>query len=151
MKESKGVDVMEAMKFLRAAALAAGGWIALEDSAVSGTIGADAIKMFDQDGDGSIDLKEAKAAAAALFDTLDVDHDGTLTNKELGGRAEVMRQILPSPNPYKMFAVEGAMTRDAYLSLTETRFKLADPDNDGMLDAKELDSEAGQALLKLLQ
>ena len=79
------------------------------------------------------------------------EQNGTLTNKELGGRAEVMRQILPSPNPYKMFAVEGAMNRDDYLSLTETRFKLADPDNDGKLDAKELDSEAGQSLLKLLQ
>lgn len=133
------------------ALLAGGAWIALQGSAVSGTPGADAVKVFDKDGDGSVDLKEAKAAAAALFDMLDVDHDGTLTNKELGGRAEVMRQILPSPNPYKMFAVEGAMNRDDYLSLTETRFKLADPDNDGKLDAKELDTEAGQALLKLLQ
>ena len=132
--------------------LASGAWITLQGSALSATIGgADAIKLFDKDGDGTIDLKEAKAAAAALFDTLDVDHDGTLTNKELGGRAEVMRQILPSPNPYKMFAVEGAMTRDDYLSLTETRFKLADTDNEGKLDAKELGSEAGQALLKLLQ
>jgi hypothetical protein len=86
-----------------------GPWIALESSAVSGTIGADVIKMFDQDGDGSIDAKEVKAAAAALFDTLHVDHYGTLTNKELGGRTEVMRQLLPRPNPYKMFAVEGAM------------------------------------------
>ena len=49
-----------------------------------------------------------------------------------------------------MFAVEGKMNKDDYPSLTETRFKLADPDDDGKLDAKELDSEAGQALLKLL-
>jgi hypothetical protein len=47
--------------------------------------------------------------------------------------------------------VEGAMKRDDYLSLTETRFKLADPENDGKLDAKVLDTEAGQALLKLMQ
>jgi hypothetical protein len=33
-----------------------------------------------------------------------------------------------------------------YLSLTETRCKIADPDNDGKLYAKE-----GQLLLKLLQ
>jgi hypothetical protein len=43
------------------------------------------------------------------------------------------------------------MKKDDYLSLTETRFKLADPDNNGKLDANELDSEAGQALLKLCQ
>lgn len=146
---------MKVMRLLRCAAvvlLASSAWMALEGSAISATTsGADAIKLFDKDGDGSLDLKEAKAAAAALFDTLDADHDATVTNAELGGRAEVMRKILPSPNPYKMFAVEGAMNKDDYLSLSETRFKLADPDNDGTLDAKELDSEAGQALLKLLQ
>jgi Ca2+-binding EF-hand superfamily protein len=150
----KGVDAMKAMQLLRCASvalLAGGAWSALEGSALSGMIGDDAVKQFDLDGDGSIDLKEAKAGGAALFDILDVDHDGTLTNKELGGRAEVLRHLLPSPNPYKMFAAEGAMTRDDYLSLTETRFKLCDSDNDGKLDAKELDSEAGQALLKLLQ
>ena len=146
---------MRVLRLLRSAAVVlvtAGAWIALENSAVSGTIsGADAIKLFDQDGDGTIDLKEAKAAAAAMFDKLDVDHDGTLTNKELGGRAEVMRQILPSPNPYKMFAGEGAMTKDDYMSLTGKRFKSADVENDGKLDAKELDSKAGQELLNLLQ
>ncbi len=84
-----------------------------------------------------------------MFDTMDADHDGTLVNTELGGRATMLRQLLPSPNPYKSFAVEGAMNKDDYLSLTETRFKLADPDNDGTLDAKELDSDAGQSLLKL--
>ena len=145
---------MKPVRLLRCAAvvlLAGGAWLMFEGSAVSGTMGADAINLFGQDGDGTIDLKEAKAAAAAMFDTLDVDHDGTLTNKELGGRAEVLRQLMPSPNPYKMFAVEGSMTRDDYLSLTETRFKLADTDNEGKLDAKELDSGAGQSLLKLLQ
>jgi len=79
------------------------------------------------------------------------EQNGTLTNKELGGRAEVMRQILPSPNPYKMFAGEGAMTKDDYMSLTGKRFKSADVENDGKLDAKELDSKAGQELLNLLQ
>ena len=43
------------------------------------------------------------------------------------------------------------MTKEDYLALTERRFKLADRDNDGKLDAKELESEAGQALLKLLK
>lgn len=146
---------MEVLKFLRCASvalLAAGTGIVLQGSSVSAqTSGADAIKMFDTDSDGSIDLVEAKAAAAALFDTLDADHDGTVTNAELAGRATMLRQLLPSPSPYKMFAAEGAMKKDDYLSLTETRFKLADPDNNGKLDANELDSEAGQALLKLCQ
>lgn len=33
----------------------------------------------------------------------------------------------------------------------EARFKAADPDNDGTLDAKELKTPAGQALAKLLK
>jgi len=132
--------------------LAVGSWIVLQGSSVSAqTSGADAMKMFDKDNDGSIDLVEAKAAAAALFDKLDANHDGTVTNEELGGRAEVLRQLLPSPNPYMSFSVEGVMPKGAYLSLTETRFKLADPDNDGTLDAKELDGALGQDLLKLLR
>ena len=131
--------------------LAASAWIVLEGSSVSAqTSGADAIKMFDKDNDGTIDIEEAKAAAAALFDKLDINHDGTLTQEELGDRATVTQTSSPSPNPYKQFAVY-TMTKDDYLALTERRFKLADQEHDGKLDAKELESEAGQSLLKLLQ
>jgi hypothetical protein len=91
--------VLRPLRCVAIVVIAAGAWIAIEGSAVPGTLGADAVEPFDQDGDGSIDLKEAKAAAAALFDILDVDNDRTLTNKELGGRAEVMRGLMPSPNP----------------------------------------------------
>jgi hypothetical protein len=37
------------------------------------------------------------------------------------------------------------------LAVVEQRFKAADPDNDGTLDAKELSTPAGRALLRLLQ
>jgi hypothetical protein len=46
---------------------------------------------------------------------------------------------------------DGTLTKDEYLALVEQRFKAADPDNDGTLDAKELNSPAGRALLKLLK
>jgi len=130
--------------------LAAGAWIVLEGSSVSAqTSGRDAIKIFDKDNDGTIDLEEAKAAAAALFDELDRNHNGALTQEELGDRASVPR-LEPSPSPFKQFAA-GTMTKDDYLALTERRFKLADQEHDGKLDAKELESGAGQALLKLLR
>ena len=43
------------------------------------------------------------------------------------------------------------MTLDEYLAVVEQRFKAADPDNDGTLDAKELRSRSGRALLRLLK
>jgi Ca2+-binding EF-hand superfamily protein len=140
------------LRLARVVLLAAGAWIVLQSSSVSAqTSGSEAIRMFDKDNDGTVDLGEAEAAAAALFDQLDRDHDGTLTQEELGDRTTVLRALSPSPSRFKLFAVEGKMTKDDYLALTEMRFKLADPDNDGKLDAKELESEAGQALLKLLR
>jgi hypothetical protein len=36
------------------------------------------------------------------------------------------------------------------MTIVEARFRAADPDNDGTLDAKELATPAGKALLKLL-
>jgi len=146
------VNITQLLKSAAVLLIAAGAWIALEGSPVGAQMsGIDAIKSFDKDGDGTIDLNEAKTAGAALFDKLDAGRHGVLTNKELGDRVKLWQQALPSPNPFKMFAAEGNITRDEYLALIETRFKLADQEHDGKLDAKELESEAGQALLKLLQ
>src|SRR3979490_2372558 len=48
--------------------------------------GAEAVlQQWDADHDGTLDLAEAKKAAAAKFDALDRDHDGTLDAKELRG------------------------------------------------------------------
>jgi hypothetical protein len=43
------------------------------------------------------------------------------------------------------------LTKDEYLALVERRFNAANPDRDGTLDAKELKTKAGRALLKLLR
>jgi hypothetical protein len=40
---------------------------------------------------------------------------------------------------------------DEYLAVVEQRFNAANPDNDGTLDMKELNTPAGRALLRLLQ
>jgi hypothetical protein len=40
---------------------------------------------------------------------------------------------------------------DEYLAVVEQRFNAANPDADGTLDAKELKSKAGRALLRLLK
>jgi hypothetical protein len=45
---------------------------------------------------------------------------------------------------------DGTLDQKEYLAVVNARFKAADPDNDGTVDLKELDSPAGQALLKLI-
>jgi EF hand len=42
------------------------------------------------------------------------------------------------------------VSKDEYLAYVEAVFKKADADNDGTLDAKELKTPAGRALLRLL-
>src|SRR5438045_5338020 len=98
--------------------------------------GRNAIKMFDTDNDGTLDLAEVKKAASALFMKLDRDHDGTLDKRELAGRLSAKELQAADPDH------DGTLTADEYLAVVEQRFKAANPDNDGTLDAKELNTAA---------
>lgn len=102
------------------------------------------VARFDTDHDGTVDLAEAKAAAAKLFDRLDTDKDGTLTVRELRGRLS-----------HRAFAAadtdhDGTLTKDEYLALVERHFKATDADNDGTVSASEFHRPAGRALVRLL-
>jgi Ca2+-binding EF-hand superfamily protein len=103
------------------------------------------IRMLDTDNDGTVDLAEAKKAASALFDKLERDHDGTLDKRELAGRLSAKELAAADPDH------DGTLTKDEYLAVVEQRFNAANPDKDGTLDAKELNSAAGKALLRLLR
>ncbi len=103
------------------------------------------IRMYDADGDGTIDLAEAKNAASASFGKLERDHDGTLDKHELARRLTPRELAAADPDH------DGTLTKDEYLALVEKRFAAADQDHDGTLDAKELDTRAGKALLRLLK
>jgi Ca2+-binding EF-hand superfamily protein len=103
------------------------------------------IKSLDPDNDGTMDLNEAKAVAARVFDLLDRDKDGTLDRREL--RARVSGRELAAADPDK----DATLDKNEYMALVERRFKAADPDKDGTIDAKELRSRAGFALLHLLK
>ncbi len=104
-----------------------------------------AMQALDTDKDGSIDLKEANAAAAALFDQLDRDKDGTLDARELHGRLNLSEIKKADPDH------DGTLTKDEYLALVAQLFKRADHDGDGTLDEHELRSPAGRKLQKLLR
>ena len=93
-------------RLLMGLALAMGVGVLLGQPAVAKdtTVDAALMKTLDPDGDGTVDLAEAKAAGAAMFKKLNTDDDDTLDMKELGGR------------------------------VSEADFKAADPDGDGTLD-----------------
>jgi Ca2+-binding EF-hand superfamily protein len=102
-----------------------------------------AIRLFDTDNDGTVDLEEAKRAASAVFDRLEKDKDGTLDVRE--GRLSAKELAAADPNN------DGTLTKDEYLKVVEQRFNAANPDKDGTLDAREFRSKAGQSLLRLLK
>ena len=107
--------------------------------------GRNAIKLFDTDNDGTLDLAEVKKAASRLFAKLDRDHDGTLDRRELGARLSAREFAAADPDH------DGTLSEDEYLSLVERRFNAANPDRDATLDDKELNTRAGLALLRLLK
>ena len=90
-------------------------------------------------------IAEVKKAAANSFAKLDRDHDGTLDKRELAGRLSAKELAAADPDR------DGTLTLDEYLAVAERRFNAANPDKDGTLDAKELNSRAGKALLRLLK
>ena len=139
------------MLFLRsqfcAIALIAGIGLACDHSAAlakgKGTCAA--LKIVDQDNDGTIDLNEVNKAAGAVFDKLEKDKDGTLTVKELQGR--LSRKDFAAGDPDK----DKTLTKDEYLTIVAGRFKAADPDGEGTVDCREAKSRAGRALMRLLK
>jgi Ca2+-binding EF-hand superfamily protein len=102
------------------------------------------LAKVDADHDGTVSLDEAKGAAAAKFDALDIDKDGKLDAVELTGI--VGRGGLAKADPDK----DGALDKAEYLALAEKLFIGADHDKSGALDAKELSSPKGRALVALL-
>ncbi|MEI9925124.1 MAG: calcium-binding protein [Bradyrhizobium sp.] len=112
---------------------------------VSAKSGLNLIRLLDTDNDGTVDLREAKAAASALFDRLERDKDGTLDKRELSRRLSARELAAADPDH------DGTLTKEEYLALVEARFRAADPDHDGTLDARELKSGPGRALLRLLR
>jgi Ca2+-binding EF-hand superfamily protein len=100
---------------------------------------------IDTDNDGTIDLNEAKAAAGAVFDRLDVNHTGALDRAELRGRISEKDWAIADPDHDK------TVSRDEYLNFVEFAFKRADKDGEGTVDAKEARAPAGRALMRLLR
>lgn len=131
-------------KLLGAAALVVTGLVSLS---FTGPLLAESASLsaLDPDKDGTVDLQEAKTAAASVFAKLDPDKDGTLDAKELSGRVDAASIKAADPDS------DGTLDQKEYESLVEARFKAADPDGDGTLDDKELTTDAGKSFLHLVE
>lgn len=132
------------MTLRRVGALAAfgGAW---GGSAALGATDFELLRGLDRDRDGTIDLQEAKTAAARLFEVLDRDRTGKLPRHELSGRLSV-RELAAADLDH-----DRTLDKEEYLALVEHRFKAADTDQDGTLSAGELRTKPGRALLLLLK
>jgi hypothetical protein len=71
------------------------------------------------------------------------DHDGTFDKRELAGRLSAKEITDPDQDKTR--------TKDEYLAVVEQRFKAANLDNDETLDARDLTTGAGAALLRLMR
>jgi len=124
--------------------LVVGGILAAPLPASSETKRTDPSQGLDTDRDDTVDLDEAKKAAAALFDRLDANHDGTIDRHEVGTRLGAGDFAAADVDK------EGTLTKEEYLAIVEQRFKAADTDN-GTLTAKEMQTKTGRVLLRLLK
>jgi Ca2+-binding EF-hand superfamily protein len=106
---------------------------------------ATALTPADTDKDGTLDIKEVKAAAALEFDKLDTDKDGTIDLKEAAHHISEKNFIAADPDKDK------TLTKAEYIALAVTLFKAANPDHDHTIDAKELHSTAGIELDRVIR
>ena len=127
-----------------AALMGAGVLLAQPAFAKDTVVDAALMAKINPDGDGTVDLAEAKAAGAAMFKKLNPDDDGTLDAKELEGRLSEADLKAADPDD------DGTLDEAEYAALIEKLFKEANPDEDGTLDEAELKSAAGQKLLALI-
>jgi|SRR5215475_2125396 len=102
-------------------------------------------EAIDRNRDGTIDLDEAKRAAAGRFDQIDHRRAGKLSRAALGRGRLTVAQFSWADRDH-----DGTLTKDEYLALVEREFRAADPDGDGTVSRAEFNSRAGLPLRRLL-
>jgi EF hand len=100
---------------------------------------------IDRNRDGTIDLYEAKRAAARLFGQLDRRRVGELSRAALGRRRLTVAQFSWADRDH-----DGTLTKGEYLALVAREFRAADVDRDGTVSRAEFKSRVGLPLRRLL-
>jgi len=102
------------------------------------------VAKYDKDNDKTLDWNEVQAAASAHFDALNKDADGTLDRNEVKG--VISKTMFKAADNDQ----DGTLSKAEYLDLVNKLFKQADTDNDATLSAKELRSNTGRTLKRLI-
>lgn len=106
--------------------------------------GAEALKKLNHDGDQTLEIPEVIDAASKLFRQLNQDKDTTLERKETSDRlTEADWKAVNKDN-------DDTLEMDEWLTVARQRFEAADANKDGKVSAGELDTPAGQSLLKVI-
>jgi len=106
--------------------------------------GAEVLKMLNRDSDQTLEIAEVIDAATKLFAQINPDNDLTLERKETEGRlTDADWKAVNKDN-------DNTLEMDEWLTIVRQRFNAADANKDGKLTVQELDSAAGQLLIKLI-
>jgi hypothetical protein len=106
--------------------------------------GTEVLKQLNRDDDQTLELPEVMDAAKKLFAQIDLDDGLTLEHKETEGRlTDADWRAVDKDN-------DNAIAMDEWLDAVRQRFSEADANKDGKLTVQELDSPAGQLLIKLI-
>lgn len=100
--------------------------------------GIDQFMQMDTNGDGAVSRAEAERARAALFDRLDADDDGFLSETERGngGRAAQGFARADSNN-------DGRLSRAEAMAAPYRGFDRLDSNNDGSVSSSEIEAVRG--------
>jgi hypothetical protein len=106
--------------------------------------GAEVLKQLNRDSDQTLEIPEVIDVAVQVFSAINPDNDLTLERKETEGRlTDADWKAVNKDN-------DKTLEMDEWLAIVRLRFNAADANRDGKLTAQELDSPAGQLLIKLL-
>ena len=106
--------------------------------------GADVLKAVNHDSDQTLEMPETIAAAAGVFDALSKDKGQTVTRADIANR--IGEKDWATVNKDR----DQTLELDEWLTVARDRFTAADANHDGKLDTRELDSPAGQSLVKMM-
>jgi len=106
----------------------------------------DLLKSLDVNHDGVLSLKEVLSTVGAEFSVLDKDKDNSISKHEASAAGVTNREFVKFD-----LELDDNLDLKEFTELVKARFKAADLDGNQVIDQHELESVNGQALSSLLK